>query len=177
MGIDDIQLSPELIAALYPETLVSVNDLVAAGIIVKTALPEKSPVTLYPYLGKNLRSIIFLVDYPDQEFIPENQLAFLRKILAACKCSLDDIALVNTSTCQVQLNELITQLHPRFIFLWGVVPAMTTRFQGLQDLTVSDIDGISIVPVLKANIMNTDNEKGPELKQQLWACLKKLFNL
>ena len=177
MGIDNIQLSPELIAALYPETLVAANDLVAAGIFKKTALPEKSPVSPYPYLGKNLRSIIFLVDYPDQEFIPEHQLAFLRKILAACKCSLDDIALVNTSSCQVQLNELIIQFHPRIIFLWGVVPAITTRFQGLQDLTVSYIDGISIVPVLQVNIMNSDNEKGLELKQRLWACLKKLFNL
>ena len=177
MGIDNIQLSPDLIAALYPETLVAANDSGTDGIKPQTALPGKSPVPAYPYLGKNLRSIIFLVDYPDHEFIPENQLAFLQKILGACKCSLDDIALINTSSLAVRLDELIIQFHPQIIFLWGAVPAIAGQLPVFQDLSVSLMEGISIIPVLQANNMNTDYKEGLELKQRLWVCLKKLFNL
>ena len=177
MGIDNIQLSSELITALYPETLVDVYDSGKSGIMPEAVLPGKSPVQVYPHLGKNLRSIVFLVDYPDHEFVPENQLAFLHKILGACKCSLDDIALINTSSLPVQWDELILRFHPQIIFLWGAAPAIAGKLPAFQDLTVSLVDGISIVPVLQANTMNTDNKEGLELKQRLWVCLKKLFNL
>ena len=177
MGIDNIQLSPELIAALYPETLVDVYDSGETGIRPEAALTGKFQVPVYPHLGKNLRSIVFLVDYPDHEFVPENQLAFLHKILGACKCSLNDIALINASSLPVKWDELILRFHPQIIFLWGAVPAMAGQLPAFQDLTVSLMDGISIIPVLQANTMNTDNKEGLELKQRLWVCLKKLFNL
>ena len=61
MGINQLQLSAELIAALYPESLVRIenSDPVKnpAG-TKKLDLPENRD---YSFLGKNLRSICFLV--------------------------------------------------------------------------------------------------------------------
>jgi hypothetical protein len=173
MGIDHLELSSELIAALYPETLVIGNDPQA----VKKTGKNPSAVGKYPFLGRNLRSICFLVNYPHVEFIPEEQLAFLLKILTACKCSLDDIALINTANSPVQLDELKSWFGPKMIFLWGAIPALTGLTRELQDMTVSLQDGISVVLVSQVNTMTSDSKEGLELKQRLWTCLKNLFNL
>ena len=158
MGINHVRLSAELIAVLYPETLVV----------------EES---VYPYLGKNLNSISFLVNYPDDEFIPEDQLAFLQKILIACKLNLEDIALINTNRTHVELQVLKNIFHPRIIFLWGAVPALAGLNQHLPDMSISTWENIRILPVMQAVLMSRDNPAGLELKRKLWISLKKLFNL
>jgi hypothetical protein len=157
MGINDLRLSPELMAALYPETLVESNML--------------------PFLGKNLRSICFIVDCPEQDFLPEDQLMFLRKILSACKCSLDDIALVNAGRLLLHLDDLKKQLQPRILFLWGIRPESIGLEPDLPEFTISTVDDISVIPVLSPGLMSADSPEGVALKQRLWTCLKKLFNL
>ena len=110
MGINDFSLTDELIAALYPESLVT-EKTTGPGKKnpVKAGIPA-TPVAPYPYMGQNSRSVCFLVHYPDNEFIPGDQLVFLLKILSACKYSLDDIALVNTAKTQVKMDELKRQV-------------------------------------------------------------------
>jgi hypothetical protein len=177
MGINNLQLSPDLIAALYPETLVGGNDTETGKKPGKggESLPE--PFADYRFLGKNRRSISFLADYADHDFIPEEQLVFLHKMLSACKCSLDDIALVNTVPSESQFAELKKQLQPQIVFLWGVPTASVGLKQALPDFSVLKVDGISIIPVPNPDLMSGDSPLGLELKQRLWACLKKLFNL
>ena len=177
MGINDFSLTDELIAALYPESLVT-EKTTGPGKKnpVKAGIPA-IPVAPYPYLGQNSRSVCFLVHYPDNEFIPGDQLVFLLKILSACKCSLDDIALVNTAKTQVKMDELKRQLHPGVIFLWGLIPDLSDITKGLPDMSLSLVDGITIIPVTHAEQMSRENAEAVELKRQLWVSLKKLFSL
>ncbi len=177
MEINNIQLSPELIAALYPETLVIGNDPDTDKKPGKIATPVLTPNTVFSFLGKNLRSICFLVDYPGHDFLPEEQLVFLHKMLSACKCTLDDIALVNMAHSDLQLTDLKKQLQPRIIFLWGIRPATVGFKQGLPDFNISVVDGISVIPIVTPDLMCGESPQGLELKQRLWSCLKKLFNL
>jgi hypothetical protein len=156
MGIDHLQLSPVLIAALYPETLVAGND---------------------PFLGKNLRSVGFLVHHPDLDYLPEEQFIFLGKMLTACKYHLDDIALVNTARLNLSFDELKKLLTPQIIFLWGIPPGSVGLSSELHDFSVTLIDGISVVPVPSPGLMSGNDPAGQELKQRLWVCLKKLFTL
>ncbi len=161
MGINDIRLSTELIGILYPDTLIEENDR-GLG---------------YPFLGKNHHSICFLVSYPDDEFIPDDQLVFLQKILTACKLSLNDIALINTKRTPVELLVLKTRFRPRIIFFWGSAPAITGSTLNFPDMTISTWENIRILPVMQAELMSGDNPQGLELKKNLWISLKKLFNL
>jgi hypothetical protein len=177
MGINHLQLSPELIAALYPETLVAGNDPVTVKKTIRTAKPVPEPPAAYPFLGKNIRSICFLAHYPEGEFLPEVQLDFLQKILAVCKYSLDDIALVNTAHQPFDLAALRVQFQPRIIFLWGILPASVGLKPGMPDFSISLLDGISVIPVLRPALMSGDSPEGKEFKQRLWICLKKLFAL
>jgi hypothetical protein len=156
MGIDQIRLSAELIKSLYPETLVG-----------GTAF----------FLGKNLKRISFLVYCHEFEFLPEDQIVFLHKMLSACKLSLDDIAVINTAHVPLTLDDLRQQLQPVTIFLWGVRPDALSLDTDLPDFTISTIDGISVIQVPTPDLLIGNNSAGQDLKQRLWTCLKKLFIL
>lgn len=138
MGINDLQLSPELIATLYPETLVIVSGSQAPVSIYNTP-PEVEIISAYPYLGQNGRAICFLVHFPNEEFIAAGDLTFLRKILAACRCSIEDIALINTARNSISLDALIKQFNPELLFIWGSIPGLPAHLNSLTDLEISEI--------------------------------------
>jgi hypothetical protein len=177
MGINDIRLSPSLVAALYPESLVDGRDQVPPGKPAKPGLTSQTEESVYPFLGKNLQSICFLVSYPDDEFIPDEQLVFLMKILTACRFSLDDIALVNSKHRPVQMETLKNQFNPRIIFLWGTPSSIPDIDREFPDMIISSWQNISILPVSQPEIMSTDSPEGLAMKRNLWVSLKKLFKL
>jgi hypothetical protein len=173
MGIDHLLLSPELVAALYPETLV----VPGFNGLPKPATAVLKPDAFYPHLGENRRGIIFLVDYPDQVFLAADQLFFLEKILSACKYQTADIALINTARSPVVFEELKKQFRPAFIFLWGVTAGSIGLNSVFEDFAPAVHDSLQILSLPAPDLMNTNNPPGPEMKQRLWACLKKLFSL
>src|ERR1700730_13978152 len=151
MGINDLSLSPELIAALFPESLVEANDPEELQKKDKTRSLRMNAAPVYPFLGKNLRSICFLVNYPDDEFIPEQQFLFLNKILGACNCTLDDISLINMAGNPVDLSVLKKQFNARIIFLWGDLPAGIGKTYGFPDMIISAWGETAVIPVLQAD--------------------------
>ena len=177
MGINHLQLSSELIAALYPESLVVIKEYPPAkqNVISQKPVAYKTPV--YPFLGENSRSICFLTNYPEEDFLPAEQHEFLIKMLSACKLSFNDVALVNIAHIPFDLAELRVQLHPQIIFLWGTSPLSVGLKSGLPDFNISAIDGISVIPVLSPDVMSGNRPEGTAFKQRLWICLKKLFTL
>jgi hypothetical protein len=177
MGINDLTLTPALVAALYPETLIVTKELSGDLDLGLPGLTRDPGKTDYPFLGKNLQSFCFIVSYPDNEFIPETQLAFLQRILAACKYSLNDIAIVNTGRSPVEIDKLVSQFDPRIIFLWGTGLNVAGINQELPDMVITTWQNISLVPVEKTEMMLGDTPHGTVLKRDLWICLKKLFNL
>ena len=180
MGINQIQLTPELVTLLYPESLVTPSERQEEAPSKKTAQTIKkvhTESTSYPFLGRNEKQVCFLVNHAGEDFLPEEQLVFLQKILTACKFSLDDIALVNTAKLNFDLAELRVQFDPRIIFLWGILPAYVGLKLALPDLSIYMLDGISIVPVLSPESMLRNNPEDIKYKQSLWTSLKKLFNL
>jgi hypothetical protein len=178
MGINDLQLSPELIAALYPEILVASGDPVPASGPGKPGEPLKSKKSDYTFLGGNRRSLCILVLCPDEEFMPEEQFVFLQKIMAACKYSLDDIAIINTHRQPMDVESLKNQFSPHVIFLWGNPPPDIPGFpKTLTDMSVTTWENMIVLPVAQTDLMSGDSPEGPALKRVLWTSLKKIFNL
>ena len=177
MGINHLLLSSELIAALYPESLVAGNEPPSVKENVRVPNPDADKTAPYPFLGENNRSICFLANYPEEDFLPAEQLGFLKKMLTACKLDLNDVALLNIARFSFDLAELRVQLHPQIIFLWGIPPVSVGLKSGLPDFNISVFDGISVIPVLSPDVMSGNRPEGTEFKQRLWICLKKLFTL
>jgi hypothetical protein len=177
MGINHLRLSSELIAALYPESLVEGIDPARLKENVRISKPVADKIPAYHFLGENNRSICFIANFPEGDFLPEDQLEFLKKMLAACKLSLNDIALLNIAHSPFDLADFRVQLHPRIIFLWGILPESVGLKSGLPDFNISMFDGTSVVPVSRPDVMSGNHPDGTEFKQLLWICLKKLFTL
>jgi hypothetical protein len=177
MGINDLQLSPELIAALYPETLVTERNPMPVSSPARPGETRPVKTTIYSFLGMNLRSICVLVSYPNDEFIPGDQLVFLQKILEACKCSMDDIALINTHRQPLDMEKLKNQFSPQVIFLWGSLRDIPGLQNPLPDMAVTLWENIIVLPVAQADLMSRNGPEGQELKRILWTSLKKIFNL
>src|SRR5262245_22943207 len=86
---------------------------------------EKTPAAQpasYKALGNNKRNISVIVHFPSEVFVPEAELQFLTKMLGACKLNLADVAIVNHATSAVEIEQLKTQLQPRYVLLFGVEP-------------------------------------------------------
>jgi hypothetical protein len=177
MGINHLRLSSELIAALYPESLVEENGASTVNENVRSSKPVADKTPVYHFLGENNRSICFLANYREGDFLPEDQLEFLKKMLTACKLSFNDIALLNIAHTSFDLADLRLQLHPHIIFLWGIPPESVGLKSGLPDFSVTVFDGISVIPVSGLDLMSGNRPEGTEFKQRLWICLKKLFTL
>jgi len=90
--LDD--LPKEQIKELVPETLQ------IPVLPVKEELQQEQPVIaskpVFSYLGENNKYILIVVKESVKEFINQDELGFLLKILAAKKWELKDIAIINT---------------------------------------------------------------------------------
>jgi len=177
MGINNLKLTPELIAALYPESLLAVREILTETKTDPVKSRDLTKTPDYPYLGKHLRGICFLAESPNQDFLPEAQFVLLNRMLSACKFTLDDIAIINTAHSAVDFQGLKKKLPSRILFLWGISPESVGLEPGLPDFSMTTIEGISVVPVLSPDLMSGDSSEGKELKKRLWSCLQKLFNL
>jgi len=176
MGINDLQLSPEMIAFLYPETLVTLPLAASNRTFPGTAKVRFPDHSHYTFSGKNLRSICVLVSTPEGASISAQNLSFLQKILEACKCTLDDIALIHIHGQEPEMEKLKTQFNPRIILFWGFLPEIPLP-NPLTDMVPAFWEHITLLSVTNADLMSGNNPEAQGLKRKLWTSLKKIFNL
>jgi len=163
MSLDKIHLPGFLWASLFKDTIVDTNP------------PVDHPVqkTTIDFLGGNQKHVLFVTSHTGHKFIPDDQLHFLNNLLAACGLTMADIALINVASQSSSYLEVKKQLHPKVVLLMGVTaPEMALPFaiplfqvQRFQD------QRYLICPSMQ------DLQHDKELKKQLWACLKKVFDL
>jgi hypothetical protein len=162
MGINEFELTPTLIASLFPDSLV------VPGSPTRQVIAGK---------GGNRQNISFLVHEPAQQFLTEKNLTFLLRILTPCKLSIEDIYIVNTAITPVKFTEYSKEMGPRIIFCWGILPSSVGLDKGLPELSTTMVNGISVIPVHSIETMQSESPESTELKKRLWTCLKKLFAL
>jgi hypothetical protein len=163
MGINNIVLSKELVAALYPDSLVVPGSA------------KRVAQDMLPFLGENRRKIVFAVHCPEVDFLPEDQLAFLGKILTACHCGMADIALVNTARVRLDFEMIHRQLKPVMLFVCGV-PEDALILPVMPDLfTMTPCLGTTLLrlPALEQMLRDPDQQA----KKKLWVCLQQMFAL
>ena len=165
MSLNNIQLNSQLLTTLYPDVLIE-------------TFPETSPVPTTKearkYLGNNNKNILVLVQNESVAFLEDAELNFLSNILAACKLSMADVAVVNLYNAKEKAYQQLTQeLKSRSILLFGVeaetidLPFKFPHFQ-LQQFGNHNF---LAAPALR------DIEGDKTLKTRLWNCLKNLFGL
>lgn len=161
MSLNNIVLPPSLLADLYPNALVQGSSV---------ASPAKAAV---PFLGKNEKNILILVNQKDTAYLPEKELQFLTTVLAACQLNLSHVAIVNWALLQEKsFAVLMTQLSPQKVLLLDVIPNEVelpeSQFYTLQKH--GDIEFVFAPPLSQI-------EKTKQAKSSLWLALKQMFCL
>jgi len=165
MSLDNIQLPHHIITGLYNKTLVLLEK--------NTRSPHKESEDDITFLGKNAKKILVIVAERECNFLADEDLDFLIKMLNACQISLADIALVNLSNNYIHYQKLIDQFSPESILLFGLAPAnieLPTHFPNFQ-LQKYNSRNFVTAPALKTLASNTSEKK------LFWTVLKTLFQL
>ncbi|MFI5124116.1 MAG: hypothetical protein ACHQDF_02260 [Chitinophagales bacterium] len=191
MSINNIDLSAEQLAALYPESLVMDRETgkPEPG-SKKITEPEKKTdsktgkkagsreTDVYRFLGNNLRRICFIVSYPETVFLPDEQLAFLTRMLSACHCSIADVSVLNAAHTPVDITKLITQLNPGMLFLCGIPPASLNLPEPVEPFTICRFNGISTLLIPSLTLLSQEETADLiPIKKKLWSSLRTLFNI
>jgi hypothetical protein len=153
-GINEIRLVGPMIASLYEHALVQDVDHAPAEEKLK-------------FLGNNDRHILILVSDATHTFLPENELTFLTKMLAACQLNIGDVAIVNTGNVPAALTDLIAVLDTEKVIDFGTQPADVIEKNQKIDVIVSE-------PIKQ---MMSDTAEAKQLKSRLWVALKGMFGL
>lgn len=176
-----------LLADLYSKSIVLVEtdekELSTATLTEKKLIPAAVPAMVSTekpskwYLGNNGKKITILVKEPDAVFLNEENLAFLTKILGACKLNMGDIAVVNTKRYSPLFTEIKAELSPLVCILFDVTTNTIQVPFNLPNYQVQDYDDCQFLIAPPLNVFNGNDEAAKLEKTKLWVSLKKIFNL
>jgi hypothetical protein len=173
MSLNDVRLPATVIADLYKNSLIEPG----GETIEKTEPPateNETPAAKWKWLGNNKKNILVIVHSPHTTHLPDDELDLLTAMIAACKLSLDDVAIVNLNNHpDASYKELTGFFKSKIVLLFAIEPAafgLPVNFPHFQ-LQAFANNSFLFSPSLK----ELGNDK--IIKSKLWVCLKRLFNL
>ncbi len=181
MALNDLHLSPNIIAALYPSSLINLDkvDVIPLAKQVETIVPEikiepAAVDTGWKFLGNNQKNILIIVNYDTAVHLPDEELNFLTNMLAACKLNLGDVAIVNRYNYkETGYKDFLAHFKSQIVFLFGVEPVifgLPVSFPHFQVQTVANCTFL-YAPALE----ETRNDS--LLKSKLWVSLRSIFGI
>ena len=177
MALNDIQLDSALLKEMYAHSLVEVMETTDKKTLTKPAIPaiEKTgSVKEWRMLGRIKKNILIVVRYPQHEYMPDDQLNFLVSVLGACKLSLDDVGIINSSSASSAFyKELMEKFASTTTLLFGLTPQEFEMPVNFPEFQVQNFNNCTFLhaPVLERL------EADKILKSKLWVSLRKIFNL
>ena len=196
MSLNNIQLPDFLIEEWYSDKLIASSPR-SKPATASAATPKQSqpnPIPIPPsqpqpsataptppsplkHLGNNRRNITLLVNAPGSAFLPDPQLAFLTKILEACRMTIADVAIVNNAATPATITTVKETLQPKTVLLFGLEPTAIRLPINFPVFKPIDFDSCKYLsaPSLDQLVSNTEDSK--LLKSKLWVCLKTIFDV
>ncbi len=197
MELNNIQLSGELLRALYGHSLVGTepndNELPPAAVPeaarqadppdtvplpnqAQDQAPDKNPpvATRIQFLGNNGRRFTVLVRYPGIPHCPDEAFTFLANLLKACQISVADVAIVNLADQQFSLEQLMDQLAPLLLVSFGD-NHLTSQLPPADTLVPAGGPGFRYLLAPPIEQLNQQTEAVKPLKKQLWAGILQLL--
>lgn len=177
MDLNSIKFEITDIALLFKNSLVEIDEK-------KKVSPNPDPGSIqtnsdaidtgWKYLGENKKKTLIVVRYAEVTHLPDKQLSFLTRLLAACNLTLADVAILNFHNYSPSdFDKLINYFKPEVVLLFAIEPGefgMPMIFPQFQVQGHKDS-----VFVSSPSLETIEPDKN--LKGKLWVCLKKIFNL
>lgn len=160
MSLNDIRLTPQLLTDLYGNVLVEIEKHTPAAEHIQS-------------VGSNEKAILIIVATESGTILPQHELQFLTSILAACKLTLTDVAIVNWNDMEQDYKRLVSHFESRFVLLFDVAPL---QFGLPIDFPPFQVQAFDSRHYLYAPSLQQIQE-AKSLKTELWNALKRLFLL
>ncbi|HVB04396.1 MAG TPA: hypothetical protein VNE41_11835 [Chitinophagaceae bacterium] len=165
MSLDNLKLDPFLLAGLYKQYLIPEER--ERTVTVPGGTIENSR-------GQNGKNILLIGAFPERGFPGSSQFSFLEKLLSACKLSVDEVSMVNTSRMAgMSLEEILGKYSPRICLIFGEVPGITGMGNELRKNIPMNTRRTVF---LFTDSLDSLIEEAP-LKKQLWPVLREVFQL
>ena len=161
MSLNNIQLSSQLLASLYPD------------VIIETVEKKQVKEPAFKFLGNNKKNLLILVSKEETPFLEDAELNFLSSVLAACKFSLADVAIVNMQNSAADYASLIHFFNSKHVLLFNVAPQVIDLPLNFPHFQIQKFDQCIYLSAPALNIIETDKTA----KGKLWSSLKNLFEL
>ncbi len=183
MYFENVQLPSPVIAELYKQSLVvlqdfkpiSPNSISDAETAVAPVAIAAASVMPFKYLGGYEKQITILLAEHFNPYIGEDDLEFLSKMLAACKLSLSDVAIINVVT-NPQSNQLWQLMPPKVMLMFDVDPGTVGLPFRRPHFEVQAWSGAVFMNAPELSTFRLGNDADVKmLKTKLWLCLQKIF--
>jgi len=161
MSLNNIQLKTNLLTELYKNSLVETTG---------NTPPEKKAAR---YFGNNQKNIVVIVSHQSSPFLPDGELSFLSNVLAACKLSIADIAIINSTNIEQHDLQNIIDLEGKNVLLFGVQPMSIGLPINFPPYQLQAFNGRTYLHA--PGLSEIENDKN--LKTRLWTSLKALFKI
>ena len=87
-------------------------------------------------MGSNNKQIVFLVQYNENEFLPQNHLEIFNKILSALQLSMNDVLIANIRKGKDSVESILSTISWKKLISMGM-PCSNNNF--LQTLSLAEI--------------------------------------
>ena len=167
MSLNSIKFDTTDIALLFKNSLVEVT-AEQQDLLQSNSNPE------WKYLGENKKKTLIVVGYADVVHIPDKQLSFLTKLLAACNLNLADVAILNFHQYKSSdFDKIMNYFNPKVVLLFNIEPGEFGMPMIFPQFQVQGHKDVMFVSSPSLEVIEPDKT----LKGKLWVCLKKIFNL
>ena len=182
MSLNSIKFDTTDIALLFKNSLVEINEEQPVPTKAKNKsepiYPESKqddPIAIgWKYLGENKKKVLVIVRYADITHLPDKQLSFLTRLLAACKLNIGDTAILNfLNYNSADFDKIMNRFKPKVVLLFDTKPAEFGMPMNFPEFQVQGYKDAVFVSSPSLEIIEPDKI----LKGKLWVCLKKIFNL
>ena len=166
MSIDHVPLPGFLYQKLFGNNLVALEP----GFTKNTANQEAG----ISFLGGNEKKIVFLFSDSHNKFLADAQATLLYNLVTACGLTMADVAFVNFfHNNSITHRDLATRLQAKKVLIFGIPAAsldlpFTIPFFQMQNFGEQ-------VYMMSPPVEELQTNK--ELRNQLWICLQKIFNI
>ncbi|MBX2925642.1 MAG: hypothetical protein KF746_25820 [Chitinophagaceae bacterium] len=151
-----------------------ITDLYTAPLIQLAEEAESDSKPAVKFLGSNQKQITILVNITEAPFLPDKSFNFLAGILAACKLTVADVAVINlNSLADKRYQQIQAVTSPTVMLLFGLDGSDIHLPLQFPDFQVQRYGGITYLAAPSLEIVEGDKA----IKAKLWGCLKSVFQL
>jgi len=177
MELNDICLTPLLLVEFYRNSLVELAEIPVGQYKVDNegdSSRDNADAGKWHFVGDFAKNILLIVRYEGVSALTDHQMHFLSSLLAACKLSLRDVAILNIATvAQGHYKNVQDRFKSSVTILFGVTPKEFEMPLDFPEFQVQAFDGCRFLHA--GTLENLERDK--VLKSKLWVSLRRIFDL